>query len=340
MSPRVFTIGGVIVDCVVEADGTLHLDQPGGNALHSAAGARLFLDAVGVVGRVPGDYPSAVLNDASRSGLDVAGIRLEPGTHAQPEWFFHSADGSRVDHLHAASDELASFGVARARLTVDETLRWRDHLLRTAKGRPGFAAFRARHPVRPEDVPGAYWRSAGVHIAANAPAEMIACARAARAAGLRVTLDPGFQAANLDRDALHALIEVVDAFLPSEKELSILRPGLEPSAALTDIAADRSVAIGVKRGVAGALLRSPDGAIREVVALNVLARDPVGAGDAFCGGFLSALVDGAGWDAALGRAVVAGAFAVEHTGISHLLAADPTLRDARLSAVQTRRQST
>jgi sugar/nucleoside kinase (ribokinase family) len=340
LSVRAFTIGGVIVDCVVEADGTLHVDQPGGNALHAAAGARLFLDRVGVVGRVPETYPRGVLADAARSGLDVEGIRFEPGTEAVPEWFLHRADGSRVDHLHAAAEELTAFGIDGPRLSREETARWQAHLERRTADRPGFAAFRARHPVRPEDVPAAYWRAAGVHIGANAPDRMVACAQAARRAGLRVTLDPGFQAANLDPGGLRALLESVDAFLPSEKELALLRPGLDVRAALADIAEGTCAVIGVKRGADGAILRLPDGATREIRALNVVARDPVGAGDAFCGGFLSALVDGADWDEALARGTVAGAFAVEGTGITHLLAAQPALRDARLRAAQPRRNAT
>lgn len=337
LTPRAFTIGGVIVDCVVEADGTLHLDQPGGNALHSAAGARLFLDAVGVVGRVPADYPRSVLMLAARGGLDVEGIRVVPGTSALPEWFFHRADGSRTDHLHAASAELAAFGLSKTRLSADEAARWHAHLTLKSDGGGGFAAFRARHPVRPEDVPAPYWAAAGAHIGANAVDQMLACARAARAAGLRVTLDPGFQAARLDAATLAALLDCLDAFLPSEKELAVLRPGLEFRAALADIAGGRRLAVGVKRGASGAVLRLPDGAFVETAAVPTVARDPVGAGDAFCGGFLSALVDGAGWEAALARATVAGAFAVEGTGISHMLAADSGLRDARLNAVQNRR---
>ena len=340
MSVRAFTIGGVIVDCVVEADGTLHLDQPGGNALHSAAGARLFLDRVGVVARVPESYPRAVLAAAGASGLDLAGIRVEPGTRASPEWFLHRADGSRVDHLHAESGELAAFGLAGPRLTPDEAARWQAHMARTAPERAGFAAFRARHPVRPEDVPDGYWQAAGAHVAANAPDQMIACARAARRAGLRVTLDPGFQAAKLGPEELGALLDAVDAFLPSEKELAMLRPGLDSRTALADIAGTTGVAVGVKLGAEGAILRLPGGTFLDARALQVAARDPVGAGDAFCGAFLSALVDAAGWETALARATVAGAFAVEATGISRLLAADPALRDARLHAAEPRRITT
>jgi ribokinase len=331
LTPRAFTIGGVIVDCIVEADGTLHLDQLGGNALHSAAGARLFLDRVGVVGRVPANHPRATLHEIAGRALDLAGIRVEPGTSAAPEWFLHHADGSRVDHLHADASELAALGLKGPRLSASDVARWRVHLERLAATTHGYSAFRARHPARPEDVPDEYWQAAGIHIASNAQEQMLACARAARAKGLRVTADPGFQAARLDRARLAALLAEVDAFLPSEKELAQLRPGLAREAALADLAAGTTAIVGVKRGADGATIRLANGRFVSMPAVPVAARDPVGAGDAFCGAFLSALVDGVGAVSALERAIVAGAFAAEATGVARMLNADRALRDRRIA---------
>lgn len=340
MTVRAFAVGGVIVDCIVEASGMLHLNQLGGNALHAASGARLYLGHVGVVGRVPATYPQDALAATVDGRLDLAGIRVESAARAEPEWFFHNTDGTRVDHLHAAPAEMGELNLAGPVLTPAETARWRKHLETTAPGRTGYGAFRALHPVRPDDVPRAYWQARGMHIGANAVQQMLSCAAAAHAAGLIATLDPGFQAANLGRGELDAILGHVDAFLPSEKELAMLRPNLGQHAALVDIAGASRALIGVKRGAAGALLRLPDGRFVEAAALDVAARDPVGAGDAFCGGFLSALADGLDGEAALRRAVVAGAFAVEAIGVAHLLGADRGLRDRRLAQVQTTRSLT
>ena len=51
--PEVFTVGGLSIDNIVAADGSVHCNVMGGNAVYSAAGARLWLDDVGVVGLVP-----------------------------------------------------------------------------------------------------------------------------------------------------------------------------------------------------------------------------------------------------------------------------------------------
>ncbi|WP_281798728.1 PfkB family carbohydrate kinase [Streptomyces sp. SS52] len=48
----------------------------------------------------------------------------------------------------------------------------------------------------------------------------------------------------------------------------------------------------VKRGGEGAAFRDGDGSRHTVPALRVPVRDTVGAGDAFCAGYLSGLLDG------------------------------------------------
>ncbi len=321
MIPSVFAIGGALVDNVVAADGTLTLDLLGGNALYAAAGARLFAPWTGAVARVPVDYPLARARAELGVSLDLGGLRVEPGTSAAPEWFFNAADGSRRDHLHGPSSLLRGHGLPADRLSRAQA----DALIAVLEARTGaadgYAAFRTRHPVRPEDVPAAWWRARGVHLCANAVPDLIACARAARAAGLCVTLDPGFRAAELGNAELDTLLGLVDAFLPSAKELAVLRPGLTHETALAALGQGRRCIVGVKRGAQGALLRLPgDGALRAMPALPAIARDPVGAGDAFCGAFLTGLADAAGPDEALRRAVAAGAGAVESSGVGGLLA--------------------
>lgn len=321
MIPTVFAIGGALVDNVVAADGRLTLDLLGGNALYAAGGARLFAARAGAVARVPADYPLTRARADLNGALDLDGLHVVAGTQAAPEWFFNAADGSRRDHLHGPTSLLRAHGWPDDRLSADQIRALIGMLeARTGAG-DGYAAFRARHPVRPEDVPPAWWRARGVHLCANQVPELIACARAARAAGLCVTLDPGFRAAELGTAELGVLLDLVDAFLPSAKELAVLRPGLSPEAALAALGAGRRCMVGVKRGAAGALLRLPDdGTLRALPALPASARDPVGAGDAFCGAFLTGLADAAGAQEALRRAVAAGARAVESSGVSGLLA--------------------
>ena len=69
----------------------------------------------------------------------------------------------------------------------------------------------------------------------------------------------------------------------------------------------------------------------EVPALPVVAIDPTGAGDAFCGGFLAGLMRTGDAFAAACFGTVSASFAVEAFGPFHLLGATPGSAAERLS---------
>lgn len=311
MTPSLFTAGGATLDCIVADDGTLALAAIGGNAVHSAVGAALMGAQAGIVARVPQGWP---IGQLAATPLDTAGIRVEAVPLPDPEWFFHRPDGSRVDRLHASLAEAEAFGISGARVEPGIADAWERHL-RAHPDRPGYATFRAAHPVGPDHVPPAWWSARGVHIAPGATEGQLALARAARQRGLTVTLDPGFTARSLSPDQLEALLGACDVFLPSEAELQALRPGLPPDAALVALMRQGGPVLLAKLGADGALLLDPaDGAPRRLPALALRALDPTGAGDAFAGGVLAGLVAGEPVERAARRGLIAGASAVERMG--------------------------
>jgi len=320
VTPALFTAGGATLDCIVAADGTLGLAAIGGNAIHSAVGAALTGARAGVVARVPRGWPVGQL---AGTPLDAAGIRIEDVPLPDPEWFFHRADGSRVDRLHALPAEAEAFGIVGPRVAPGIAQEWERHL-RARPDRPGYAAFRAAHPVGPEHVPPAWWSARGVHVAPGATEAQLALARAARQRGLTVTLDPGFTARGLSSEATEALLGACDVFLPSEAELQALRPGLPPEVALAALMRRGGPVLLAKLGAAGALLLDPAESVpRRLPALPVRALDPTGAGDAFAGGVLAGLVAGEAVGRAALRGLVAGASAVERMGALAPLALAP-----------------
>ncbi|WP_373921846.1 carbohydrate kinase family protein [Streptomyces sp. T12] len=137
----------------------------------------------------------------------------------------------------------------------------------------------------------------------------------ARAHGVPVSLDPasaGFLV-ELGVDRFLALVEGVDVLLPSRDEACLLT-GLSDAA---DAAAklSRHVPLVVaKQGADGALV-ARSGAVRaHVPAAPATPRDTTGAGDAFTGAFLAALLAGAGPEDAAREGCRAGALAVNRVG--------------------------
>ncbi|WP_328975811.1 sugar kinase [Streptomyces canus] len=145
---------------------------------------------------------------------------------------------------------------------------------------------------------------------------LVAVAReSARARGVPVSLDPasaGFLR-ELGVDRCLSLVEGVDVLLPSRDEACLLT-GL-PDAADAAAKLSRHVPlVVVKQGAMGAVIARSGSVYAHVPAVAATARDTTGAGDAFTGGFLAALLAGAAPEVAAADGCRAGALAVERVG--------------------------
>ncbi|GAA1429774.1 PfkB family carbohydrate kinase [Streptomyces thermospinosisporus] len=139
--------------------------------------------------------------------------------------------------------------------------------------------------------------------------------KAARARDVPVSLDPasaGF-ITRLGTERFLALAGGVDVLLPSRDEACLLT-GLSDVAEAT-ARLSRSVPLVVtKQGARGALLARSGAVYARVPAVRAEPRDTTGAGDAFTGAFLAALLAGTEPEEAAVRGCAAGARAVEHVG--------------------------
>ncbi|MER6674380.1 sugar kinase [Streptomyces sp. NPDC000983] len=137
----------------------------------------------------------------------------------------------------------------------------------------------------------------------------------ARARGVPVSLDPasaGFLA-RLGVDRFLALVEGVDVLLPSRDEACLLT-GL-PDVADAAAKLSRHVPLVVaKEGAAGALVARGGSVCARVPAPSATPADTTGAGDAFTGAFLAALLGGAEPEEAAREGCRAGALAVTRVG--------------------------
>lgn len=137
----------------------------------------------------------------------------------------------------------------------------------------------------------------------------------ARARGVPVSLDPasaGFLA-TLGVDRFLALVEGVDVLLPSRDEACLLTGLADPADAAAALSR-RVPLVVVKAGADGALLAEAGSVPERVSAEPATPRDTTGAGDAFTGAFLAALVAGADPGRAAALGCRAGARAVERVG--------------------------
>ncbi|MEI5523374.1 PfkB family carbohydrate kinase [Streptomyces brasiliscabiei] len=137
----------------------------------------------------------------------------------------------------------------------------------------------------------------------------------ARARGVPVSVDPasaGFLA-RLGVDRFLALVEGVDVLLPSRDEACLLTGLPDPADAAAKLS--RLVPLVVaKQGADGALIARGGGIESRIPAAPAVPRDTTGAGDAFTGAFLAALLAGAEVEKAAAEGCAAGARAVGEVG--------------------------
>lgn len=138
---------------------------------------------------------------------------------------------------------------------------------------------------------------------------------AARARGVPVSMDPasaGFLR-ELGPDRFLALAAGLDVLLPSRDEACLLTGLSDPAAAAAELSRHVPLVV-AKLGADGALVARSGSVIARVPSAAVTPRDSTGAGDAFTGAFLAAVVAGADPETAAAAGCRAGARAVEELG--------------------------
>ncbi|MFY7961548.1 MAG: carbohydrate kinase family protein [Elsteraceae bacterium] len=336
-SPVLVTAGGLTVDCVVGLDGRLGLNQMGGNAAYAAAGARLWVSPIGLIGRVPTPYPDSWLEALSARGVDVGGVaRVDAGIDA-PGWLIHQADGERRDHLYGAPALLADAGLPLDRLDAAQITRLERLLASQTPPERNYGAFRRANLNDPSQVPDRYLGARGLHLAPDQPAPQKALAALFRAGDALISLDSGSHGMAWPAATLREMIGLVDAFLPSQRELAAFFPDLPPAQALERLAGMTGAQLVAKLGPTGSLVwdRATGRAI-QIPAVETTAIDPTGAGDAFCGGFLAGLALTSDPILAACQGAVSASFAIEGFGVDALLAADHAKAKTRLADLRGR----
>lgn len=280
-------VGGLTLDDVVGRGGRVDRAVPGGNALYSALGARLWAPRVGIVSFAGSDYPPAVLARLADAGIDVSHV-VRAGPRSIRLWVLYEEGGRRQIFYQHGSPTLDALG-----RVVQEAA-------------PALAA--------------AFAPDAAVHIAALPVRLQRTLLDVFRGRGRTLTLDSieacGSVGGDLAAYREPDVFEGVSAFLPSEDELDVV---LGARGELWKLGAGRLRVIAVKRGARGVDLADlATRTLRRVPALAVDEVDPTGAGDAFCGGFLTGLRQtGDPLEAAL-RGVVSASFAIGGVGGLHL----------------------
>lgn len=240
------------------------------------------------VGRVGDDLTGRIILDAVRAeGVDTANLAVDPEAPTGVMVREHRT----ADRLVASYARAGSAGSRLCPADVDEGLVRGARILHLTGITPALSA--------------------------TAHDAVLHALRLARDAELLVSLDVNHRSllwsTERARSVLGALLPEVDLLFGGAEELTLLADGADPARLATELAAAGPREVVVKRGAAGAIAVVA-GRAYDQPALAVTAVDPVGAGDAFVAGYLSALLDGGDVPGRLRRGAVCGAFAVSVPG--------------------------
>jgi sugar/nucleoside kinase (ribokinase family) len=281
--PRYLVAGRLTRDYILFPSAEPLLDVPGGNALYASVGLAIWEPdpPPALVARVGEDYPQEWLETFARCGLDMRGVRVLPDA-IDVRTFTAFLDRTR----RVSDDPVPHF--ARLGLPFPKALLG----YRTNSSQVDSRTRLLPTSLRQSDLPADLMDANAAHLCPlDYLTHSLLPAALRQAQFTTVTLDPsaGYMNPTFWGD-IPALLTGLTAFLPSEEELRSLFQGKsadlwQMAEALTAYGCETVV---VKCGERGQLLYDAATHSRwEVPPYPARLVNPIGAGDAFCGGFLA-----------------------------------------------------
>ena len=293
----------VILDDIVYPDGQTRMGVLGGGGPQTAFGMRLWAPRVGLDAGVGRDLPPEVRAWLTACDVDASGLHVSelPTPRA---WQTLEEDGRRVQVWRVPGQVLG----VQLRRSV-------------------------------ERLPHSYRCAKGFHLGVHPQESESALVADLQALGAVVSVEVFRPADHPMSDAqVRALVSGPDLFSPNlEEAVSMLgqRPPEALLQALMDAGARR---VALRMGAEGSLLAQAGSPERvHIPAPAVKVVDPVGAGNAFCGGLLVGWCETGDWTLAGKYGAVAASFVVEQVGVPVVTPAVQAEAQRRLAGLRERR---
>lgn len=301
--PELVTMGWLTIDDIVLPNGTYQRDIVGGGALYSAIGAHIWNDRVGIHSVIGRPYREDVCNAIERYGLAAAGINAIAG-NGLLLWLLHESAVDKQQVPKLSSSSAAEMDQGRA------------------------------------ELPEAYRSARGFHIAPQTPYGSFAdIDRLSRLPTTPVITLDVLSDAFIDARRYDDLtfLNRITAFLPSREEVERIWRPADLEAWLYRQASEHGCHVAAKLGNAGSLVcEAHTGALYRVPCFPAAVLDTTGAGDAYCGGFLSGLVNRLPIQECAARGTVSASFVIEARGALRTEHPNLSERDKRFSHVLSR----
>ena len=321
-------LGKLTRDTIINAQGQILVDQPGGDLLYAASAAGLYDAYPQLVARVGIEYPQDWPQRLAEKGFGVEGVRLAETVIDQRFFVFYpevekAIYDNPIHHFGDLGQPLPKslLGYRRPTTGLDSLKE------------------RAALTLRPEDLPACYGEAQTAHLCGLDYLSHSTLTPVLRDGGIQyVTLDagPGYMHPQF-RNEVPKLVNGLSAFLASERQVRTFFSGRTetlPEMA-EQIASFNCGAVVIQRGRKGQHLFVRDGGRHyQIPSYPARAQDITGAGHAFGGGFAVGLQEtGDPLEAALYGGVAA-SVTVEGSGAFYALDGSRGLAESRLQALR------
>jgi cytidine kinase len=278
----------IILDDIICPNGTTYMGMLGGGGPQTAFGMKLWADSVGLVAGVGPDLPQKALDWLEHNEIDTQGIRKgkQPTSRA---WQALESDGRRTQVWRVSPE------------TIHAHLQRRINLM-----------------------PDYYQHAKGVHFGIHPLEPDSSFIRALTENNAVVSLEPFRPAGRpLSPSELKSLIANAAIFSPNLDEARSLVPSLEKKPLQAEITTLLAIfldagaqVVSLRMGPEGSWIASRHSSqIAHIPAFKTSAVDPVGAGNAYCGGFLVGWLETGNLVQAGLHGAVSASFLVEQIGV-------------------------
>ncbi len=325
---RNIIIGKLQREFVIPLSGKPVVDGPGGNLLYAACGLAIWGNQGGLVSKVGEEYPRDWIEQVKNIGFDTRGIKILPES-VDLRFFcaFQEDDNPSLD------SPISHF--ARLDIPFPHALLGYAPSVAKLDSRSTLGAW----TIRPSDIPGDYFDATAVHLC---PIDYLTHAllpSALRQGNITtITIDPSENYMSPSFwDDIPSVVKGTTAFLTSENKLRSLFKGR--SADLWEMAE----AIGgygceiviIKRRSKGQWVYEHASRKRWTIpAYTARVVNPLGAGDAFCGGFLHGYTQTYDALEAALYGNISASLSIEGAGPFYVLDSLPGLAQARLDSLR------
>ena len=325
---KILIAGNLTRDFIINTSGKAYNNIPGGSLFFAAAGARLWNDSIGLIGRIGDDYPQQWIQEAEKRGVDTRGIIKVPQSYDIRKFL-----AWRDSEYFESDNPVAHY--AKFGLTFPHDLL--GYHLQTS---PIFDSRWANITTKAsESFPQEYLDTTAIHLCPMDFFTHVKLPNYMQHGSVNtVTLSPSDQymnAANLER--IPAVIKGLTAFFPTESQVNALFQGQtkdiwEMAESLSEFGCPYIV---ILRGDKGYWMYDASAKKRIIVPpYPTKWLDPTGANDVFCGAFLGEYKNSYDPIQAAIYGSVATSFAVEGSGAFYCLDRLPGLEKARVDSLR------